>query len=110
MTKSNSTLSQKALLLLVGGIFGLVLAAPAFYPLLPTRISGWLALLGAGFLVGVWGATGYLLISWIQAWERQTLFSRMLSLLVALSVGMLIFGFALLGHGFLGANFRYFFV
>ena len=77
------------------------------YPLLPNSLPGWLACIGAGMAVGLWGTVSALLIKWLERQQRYRLLCRALAVVVALSLGCGILWIAANSSEFMHKNFRY---
>jgi hypothetical protein len=78
------------------------------YPLWPKSITGWVAGIAAGVVVGVWAVGCVVLINILQRQQRYQLICKSIATILALSLGSGIFFIALEGQSFVRANFSYF--
>jgi len=91
-----------------GAVTILVLWFGWLYPLVPVTAAGWVVELGSGLLVGVWTILCVAMLLWLQ---RQTKFvwaCRAAGVVVAVSLGGVIFASAYSTQAFLTQNFSYF--
>ena len=94
--------------LLIGVIIGPLFWFGWLYPLVPKTSAGWLAGTAAGMFVGLWAMASIFLIKWLQQQPRFRVLCKAIGALVAVSLGVGFFWFALKGQAFIVANFTYF--
>ena len=80
----------------------------ALYPLVPHTRQGWLAAVASGLAVTVWAAVCSVILVWFERRPHHKLLHRMLGFIVAVSLGLGVFGAAFKAREFISANSSYF--
>jgi len=78
------------------------------YPLIPKTLNGWLAFITLAVFLLVWILISIYLIKWLDEREKFKFFYKFFAVLVAISLGLLIFIISVKLKYFIGLNFTYF--
>ena len=97
-----------SVVILIGIVGGPLCWFAMIHPLWPKTTVGWVVGTIAGVVVGLWAVGNTVLIGWLHRRERYQLLCKAIGAIVALSLGVGIFWFAMKGQSFIVENFSYF--
>jgi hypothetical protein len=103
-TEATRWLSGSVLGVALGGLllwFGLL------YPLLPRTVTGWVVATVAGLAAASWAAVCVYILRRIEGRPGGGLIWKAVGVLVALSLGLGLFGLAVVAREFIAKNFSY---
>jgi hypothetical protein len=99
---------RAAALVLGAAVVGEVVWFLALYPLVPSTGRGWVAAAASGLAVTAWAATCIVALVWLERQQRFRLLFRAAGALLAVSLGVGVFGAAYEAREFITANASYF--